>query len=84
MFALPEAETLVVEALLSVVCPETERVVAVVVARVEVPVTVRVAPIDALPVVVSVVNTGVSETAIVLVPEKMTLAPATKLDIGLL
>jgi hypothetical protein len=84
MFALPEAETLVVEALLSVVCPETERVVAVVVARVEVPVTVRVAPIDALPVVVSVVNTGVSDTAIVLVPEKMTLAPATKLDIGLL
>ena len=42
---LPDAVRLVVDALVSVVCPDTESVVAVVVASVEVPATPRLPPI---------------------------------------
>ena len=63
---LPDAVRLVVDALVSVVCPDTASVVAVVVASVEVPVTVSVVPTVVAPVVVSVVNEGVAERLMVL------------------
>ena len=72
------------EALPSVVCPETESVVAVVVASVEVPVTERVPPTESLPLVVTEVNVGVGVIPMVDVPEKRMLEPAVKYYTGVL